>query len=144
MINRLNIARTLIVLGFIAGLSSLWATFTHIGDPAYLVTADFGGGQAHSWYHALREAFGDLAAIIVVLFVMFASPQVRTPATWWICLILLAGYYLPFWAGMPFMEELAAPSLGAEINHISQALLSLAGLFYARREFFPAQHDAAG
>ena len=132
---RLFIARLLVVLGFVAGLGSLWSTFTHIGDPLYLVTPEFGRGSAHAWYHALREAFGDIATIIVVLLIFFGADRYRKPSSWLICLILLLGYYLPFWVGMPFMEELSAPSLQAELNHISQAVLSLAGLFYGRAEF---------
>jgi len=138
MITRLNIARALLVFGFLYGMTSLFATFTHIGDPAYLVQESFGGGQAHSWYHALREAFGDIATLVVVLFLFFADARVRQPVTWWICLVLLLGYYLPYWAGMPFMQELAAPSLQAELNHIIQAVFAMAGLFCARRDFFQA------
>lgn len=136
MFNRLNIARTLVVLGLLTGLGSLAATFSHIGDPAFMVAPEFDGGPHHSWYHALREAFGDIGTILVVLLVMFAGPSMRTPATWWICLILLLAYYLPFWAGMPFMDELAAPDLGAELNHISQAVLTLAGIVYGRKAFY--------
>lgn len=142
MLTRLNIARALLVFGFLYGLTSLLATFNHIGDPAYLVQESFGGGQAHSWYHALREAFGDIATIVVVLFIFFADARVRQPATWWICLVLLLGYYLPYWAGMPFIAELAAPSLQAELNHIIQAAFALAGLFCARKDFFPAPLQA--
>ena len=144
MITRMNIARALLVFGFLYGLTSLLATFNHIGDPAYLVQESFGGGQAHSWYHALREAFGDIATIAVLLYVFFAQPGVRQPHTWWICLILLLGYYLPYWAGMPFMAELAAPSLQAELNHIIQAAFALAGLFCARKEFFSGSQQPAG
>lgn len=136
MITRLNISRALLVFGFLYGLTSLLATFNHIGDPAYLVQTDFGGGQAHSWYHALREACGDIATILVVLWVFFADAKIRTSYTWWICLVLLSGYYLPYWIGMPFMSELAAPSLQAEINHVVQAFFALAGLFCAKKEFF--------
>ena len=138
MITRLNIARSLLVFGFLYGMTSLFATFDHIGDPAYLVQESFGGGQAHSSYHALREAFGDIATLVVVLFLFFANARVRQPVTWWICLVLLLGYYLPYWAGMPFMQELAAPSLQAELNHIIQAAFAMAGLFCARRDFFQA------
>jgi len=146
MMNRLNIARGLLVFGFLYGLTSLGATFNHIGDPAFLVQENFGGGQAHSWYHALREAFGDIATLVVVLFVFFADARVRQPFTWWICLILLLGYYLPHWAGMPFMAELAAPSLQAEINHVVQAVFALAGLFCARKTFysFPVDRETPG
>lgn len=133
---QLNLARGLLVFGFLYGLTSLLATFNHIGDPAYLVQAEFGGGQAHSWYHALREAFGDVATILVLLYLFFADARVRQPHTWWIALVLLLGYYLPYWAGMPFMDELAAPSLQAEINHIVQAFFALSGLFCARKAFF--------
>lgn len=136
MITQLNIARALLVFGFLYGMTSLLATFNHIGDPAYLVQSSFGGGQAHSWYHALREAFGDIATLVIVLALFFGNEKVRQPHTWWICLVLLLGYYLPYWAGMPFMEELAAPSLQAELNHIIQAFFALAGLFCARKAFF--------
>ena len=139
MINQLNIARAMLVFGFCYGLASLLATFTHIGDPAYLVQSNFGGGQAHSWYHALREACGDIATIVIVLYLFFANEKVRQPLTWWISLVLLLGYYLPYWIGMPFMAELGAPSLQAEINHIVQAFFALAGLFCARKAFF---HDS--
>ena len=143
MINRMNIARALLVFGFLYGMTSLFATFNHIGDPAYLVQESFGGGQGHSWYHALREAFGDIATIAVLLFLFFGPARVRQPYTWWVCLILLLGYYLPYWAGMPFMEELSAPSLTAEINHVVQAVFALAGLFVARREFFRSTQAGA-
>ncbi len=136
MKTRLNLSRGLLIFGFLYGMSSLLATFNHIGDPAYLVQVEFGGGQAHSWYHALREAFGDIATIAVMLYLFFGNARVRQPHTWWIGLVLLLGYYLPYWAGMPFMAELAAPSQQAEINHIVQAVFALAGLFCARKEFF--------
>ena len=75
MISQLNIARAMLVFGFCYGLTSLLATFTHIGDPAYLVQSDFGGGQAHSWYHALREACGDIATIVIVLYLFFCQRE---------------------------------------------------------------------
>lgn len=136
MLTRLNLARALLVFGFLYGLGSLFATFGHIGDPDFLVQESFDGGQGHAWYHALREAFGDIATMTVVLLVFFGQDRFRQPLTWWICFILLAGYYLPYWAGMPFMEELAAPGIRAEISHIVQAVFALAGLFLARRLFF--------
>lgn len=137
--NRLNLARSLVVLGFLIGLGSLGSTFDHIGDPAYLVTAAFDGGQAHAWYHALREGFGDMAAIGAILMIFFGNAGYRNPSSWWVCCILMLGYYLPFWIGMPFVPELRAPSLGAELNHIGQATLALAGLLQARPLFFQRQ-----
>ncbi len=51
-------------------------------------------------------------------------------------LVLLLGFYAPFWAGTPFMVELAAPSLNAEIQHLVMAVPPLVGLFVVRREYF--------
>lgn len=135
MLSRFILARLLLVAGFLTGLGSLMATFGHIGDPLYRVSAEFDGGRAHSWYHALREGCADLSTLAVLLLVFFAGPRWRSPESWWLCLILLLGYYLPFWAGMPFVAELRAPSWRAELNHVAQALLALAGLWLARPAF---------
>jgi len=132
---RLNIARTLVAVGLLIGLESLYATFTHIGDPLFILPAEFGGGTSHAWYHALREAVGDVATISVLLLVLFGSPSFRYTGTWWICLIVMFGYYAPFWVGMPFNSALAAPTLEAELRHIAQAAFPLIGLFVARQDF---------
>jgi len=135
-VSKLNIARAVIVLGLIVGLESLRQTFMHVGDPLFTLPPEFGGGTTHAWYHALREATGDVATIAILLLVMFAKDTFRTPATWWICLILMIGYYSPFWIGMPFDSALAAPSLDIEIRHIAQAAIPLAGLLIARSAFY--------
>ena len=132
---KLNIARALLVVGLAIGLGSLGATFNHIGDPEFTVAETFFGGSTHAWYLALREGVGDVATIVVLLLVFFGSASFRSKATWWICLLLMLGYYLPFWVGMPFNSALAAPNLSAELNHIIQALLPLTALFIARKEF---------
>ena len=134
--SKLTIARILIIIGFVIGLESLYATFTHIGDQSYLLLPEFENGQTHAWYHALREALGDVGAIVAVLFVFFTNSRYRNETSWWLCLIIMVGYYSPFWAGMPFNSELAAPTLESEIRHITQAVLPLSGLFIVRKEFF--------
>jgi hypothetical protein len=58
-------------------------------------------------------------------------------------LILMLGFYAPFWVGVPFMAELGAPSFAAEINHLSMAVPSLLGCFLARRHFWVPQPAAA-
>jgi hypothetical protein len=135
---RINVARILVVTGFAIGLTSLSATFSHIGDPTYLLPPAYENGQTHGWYHALREALGDVAAMGVVLFVFFGRPRDRNAATWWICFIVVVGYYAPYWVGMPFNPALGAPSFAAEISHVLQAFTVLTGLFVARREFIAA------
>ncbi len=139
---KLNIGRFLIVLGLVVGLESLRQTFSHIGDPLYTVTPQFGGGTTHSWYHALREVMGDLATIAILLLVMFGWKSWRTPATWWISLILMFGYYSPFWIGIPFNAELAAPSFAIDLRHMAQAAIPVIGLIVARSAFFGDQQGA--
>jgi hypothetical protein len=76
--------------------------------------------------------------MIVVLLVFFGRPQDRTGSTWWICFVLMVGYYASYWVGIPFNPELAAPSLRSEVSHVLQASAALAGLFVARRDFLSA------
>jgi hypothetical protein len=135
---RIKLARILVVLGFGIGLTSLWATFSHIGDPNYLVLPEFENGRAHARYHALREILANVSAMIVVLLVFFGRPQDRTGSTWWICFVLMVGYYASYWVGMPFNPELAAPRLRAEVSHVLQPTAALSGLFVARRDFLSA------
>lgn len=127
-------ARVLVIIGFLAGWTSLGATLDHIGNPATLLT-DAAAVPTHSWHHFLRELgaqFGIMAAILVVLFV---GPSQRTPASWWIMLILMLGFYLPFWIGLPFDPAYGAPSMGAELNHLAMAVPALLGAFLARRHY---------
>lgn len=133
---KLNIARVLILIGMGIGIESLSATFGHIGDPLFTLPEAFGGGTTHAWYHALREAMGDIGTIVVLLLVFFGAASFRTSSTWWISLILMIGFYSPFWVGMPFNSALAAPTLDAELRHIAQAAIPLIALFIARKDFF--------
>jgi len=141
--SRLNIARVLLAAGLAIGIESLRATFTHIGDPLYTLPEAFSGGTTHAWYHALREAMGDVGTIVALLLVFFGRPTFRNTATWWVCLILMFGYYSPFRIGIPFNSALAAPNLAIDIRHSIQAALPVIALFVARKEFnagLPASH----
>lgn len=124
--------RVLALFGFYYGFqSSLLSTFNHIGNGAM--------GGAHTWYHFFREVGLDIGALSGMLIILFAAPRFRTPVTWWVALVLMAGYYSPYWIGMPFMAELAPPGgllSRADWNHIIQAFFPLLGLFLARRHFF--------
>jgi hypothetical protein len=128
-------ARILIILGFLAGYVPVGSTFGHIGDATYSPT--------HSWHHFFREGFGDLGAMVAILVIVFAAPQYRTPVAWWVMLILMIGFYAPFWVGTPFMAELAAPSMAAEIAHLRMAVPSVLGCFLAYRHFRAPAHAAA-
>lgn len=132
---KLLISRVLIIIGFLIGLVSWSYTVRHINDPLYLLPPEFQYGQTHAWYHAFRESIGDLAAMAIIIYIYFGAEKLRTPATWVICLILMFGYYAPFWIGMPFVPELSAPSLIAELIHILMALFATLGLFISRSVF---------
>ncbi|WP_276390742.1 hypothetical protein [Eudoraea chungangensis] len=132
----LNIARTLLIIGLIVGLKSWWQTFSHIGDESYILIPEFTKGKYHAWYHAFREAVGDLSAMLILLVLFFGKKSWRTPNSWWIGLILIIGYYAPFWIGTPFVPELAAPHMTAEMIHLGMAIPPIIGLFLAKKYFF--------
>ena len=125
-------ARALVILGFLLGWGSLSATARHIASDQHLLVA---GIQTHSWHHFFRELGGDFGAMIAILVILFAGQSVRTPTTWWVVLILMIGFYGPFWIGTPFLAELAAPSWNAEVTHLRMAIPALLGCFLAKRHF---------
>src|SRR5262249_41915829 len=100
--SRYNIARGLIVLGFILTLGSVWQTFAHIFSPLYLLVPETPTGQTHSWYHFFREGIGDFAKMGAILLLLWGPKTSRTPVTWWVCAVLMFGFYAPFWIGWPF------------------------------------------
>ena len=132
------VVRALIIMGFLLGLRSVGYTALHIGSDLFLLTPESRLVQTHSWHHFFREVFGDIGAMAAILLILFAAPQFRNPITWWVMLILMVGFYGPFWAGTPFMAELGAPSMQAEILHLEMAIPALLGCFLARRHFFGA------
>ena len=131
-------ARALVIVGFLAGWNSLGATVRHVGSDAFLLTDAAPLAQTHSWHHFLRELGGDFGAMAAILIILFAAPKFRTKITWWVMLVLMIGFYAPFWVGTPFNPALGAPSMGAEINHLSMAIPALIGCFLARRHFWPS------
>lgn len=132
LLTNLWTARVLVIIGLVAGLFPIAFTFDHIGNAQHLLI----DSSTHSWHHFFREGVGDLGASAVILFVMFAAPKFRNPALWWVMLITMFGFYAPFWIGAPFMDELAAPSMTAEIAHLRMAVPALLGCFLAKRHYF--------
>ncbi len=131
LLTNLWTARVLVILGFISAYGPVGATFSHIGNERMLLITS----SPHSWHHFFREGFGDLGAMAAILMIMFAAPYYRNPLTWRVMLILMIGFFAPFWVGVPFMSELAAPSLSAEIQHLQMAIPAVLGCFLARRHF---------
>jgi hypothetical protein len=127
-------ARVLVIAGFLAGWTSLGATFGHIGDPSTLMTN--AGVPTHSWHHFLRELGAQFGIMGAVLILLFSKPALRSATTWWVMLVLLLGFYAPFWIGVPFDPAYGAPGMGAEINHLAMAAPALLGVLLARKHYF--------
>ncbi|MDG2316153.1 MAG: hypothetical protein P8M36_04470 [Gammaproteobacteria bacterium] len=135
-LTRMNVARILVIFGFIAGLRSVYFTWSHIGSDLFLLTPESPLALTHSWHHFFRELFGDFGAMIGVLILLWLPSSNRSPKTWWVMLVLLLGFYAPFWVGAPFMIELAAPNIDAEIQHVIMALPPLVAVFLVRKDFY--------
>ena len=128
-------ARILVLAGFLAGWSSLGATVRHLGNDLFLLVDTAPLAQTHSWHHFFRELGGDFGAMAAILLVLFAKPHLRSRLNWWVMLVLMIGFYAPFWVGVPFLAELGAPNRGAEINHLAMAVPALLGCFLALPHF---------
>ena len=87
------------IVGFLAAYVPVRATFAHIGNENMRLISS----STHSWHHFFREGFGDLGAMAAILVILFAAPRFRSPTMWWVMLILMFGFYAPFWVGTPFM-----------------------------------------
>lgn len=135
LLTNLWTARGLVIVGFLAGYGPVGATFRHIGNERFLLTPEATLDVTHSWHHFLREGFGDVGAMLAILVILFVAPRYRTRPMWWVMLVLMVGLYAPFWVGVPFMAELAAPSMSAEIAHLSMAVPSFLGGFLAWRHY---------
>lgn len=130
----LIIARILLIVGLGVGLLRWRENVGHIGNPGFRVDA-YPLGATHSWYHVFCEVCGDAAKMAVFVLLFFGSARWRTPVTWWIGLVLMLGYYAPFWIGEPFLSALSAPNTPAAIILIVMALFAGAALFAARPAF---------
>jgi len=130
----LTTARVLVILGLFLTLGSVTATFGHLGKSEFLFRGPVDAGVTHAWHHMFREAIHDIAAIIGLLFMMFASPRYRNASMWGGMMIAAIGLYAGYWLGIPINPGFAAPP-GVEPSHIAQAVFVIAGLLVARRHY---------
>jgi hypothetical protein len=128
------VAQIALVAGVALGLRSWWESVGHIGDASFLTPASR-SGATHAWYHVFREICGDVAKMTVFLGLFLGPRSWRTPLTWWIVLVLMLGYYAPFWIGEPFLDALKAPSARANMVHLRMAIPAFLGLALAWPEF---------
>lgn len=141
--SRLSIARGLLVIGLVLGLISWKESIDHIGAADFLVPG-YALGATHAWYHVFREAGGDVAKMAVFLLLFFGPSDWRTPVTWWIGLILMLGYYAPYWIGEPLLAALSAPVPIAGWVHLATATFVIVGHAVARPAFIVNQGKPNG
>ena len=65
----IDAARLLLGLAFLVSLVSLFQTISHIWDSHYYFES-LPDGPQHARFHFLREAMGDLGAIVIVAIVL--------------------------------------------------------------------------
>ena len=134
-ITLLNIARILLIISVLSGLTSWLQTMSHVGDENYLVM-NYPEGKYHAWFHAFRESIMDLGMMIVFVVIFFGASQWRTISIWKITLVLMIVYYLPFWTGGFFLSQLKPPSLMSEIVHSGMTIPALTALFISKKDFY--------
>jgi hypothetical protein len=135
MPTRINVARGLVLLGFLLGLNSIYFVIKMVGDPYFLLVPSSHYPPTHSWYIAFRELIGVSATMAAIALAFWAPERYRTRVAWWMCAVLMFGYYGALWVGRPFMASLAAPNVYAELTHIFMTVPAVAGLMVAWPEF---------
>ena len=134
VLKRLLVARVLLLAGLGVGLLSWRESIGHIGNADFLVPS-YPLGPTHSWYHVFREVCGDVAKMAVLLLIFFRPPRWRNGFTCAIALILMPGYYAPFWIGEPFLTALSAPNWMVATVHVAMATLAFLALAVAHPDF---------
>ena len=132
------LSRTLICLGLIAGVPSVWETLSFSWNPDFQAPR-LPLGPTHPNYHAFREFTLTVGVEIVMLYVIFQPAERRIKALWNVMFIAAVGYYGGWWLPWPILN-LHAPTLAAEIDHLFATLLSLAGFSFAWKHF-PKPHS---
>ncbi|OUU78509.1 MAG: hypothetical protein CBC38_07310 [Gammaproteobacteria bacterium TMED78] len=136
----LNVGRVLVALGFYFAIKwEVYFTWRHIGDNNFLLQPESRMVVTHGWYHFFREVFVSIAAMISTLILLFVPKSTRSPLVWFAAIVLIVGFYAPFWVGMPFMPELSAPSLRSDLNHIYSAIPSIIGILFCYKAYFAKQ-----
>lgn len=128
------LAQILVCIGVLITSISIFYTFSFAWDPRYEAPA-LPSGPRHTNYHAFREGMLAVAAIVVMLFVIFSPEEARSVRLWLAMLIVATGLYSGWWLPRPILG-LKAPGLRAELVHLGAAGFSLAGIFLARAYFY--------
>ena len=131
--NKMTIARIMLVMAFLVSLISLSKTAGHLWDPAYFLPTLEEGPQ-HARFHFLREIMGDLGAILIAMVVIFSPEKYRIKPMWWVLLIAVFFYYGAFWVGYPILG-VGGPNLAAKTVHSLMTVFVFAGVLVAKSSF---------
>lgn len=136
---RLNLARTSLVLGLLIWLMNWEESVGHTSNADFLVLG-YPFGATHAWNLVFREVCRDVAKMATTLLLFFGTCRWRIPIT----LILMLGYYEPFWIGEPFLPVSSALIPIDGWGHLAMAFFALLGLGLVRPSFLPSlrtNHD---
>ena len=131
----MRVCRTLLVVGLLVGLPSLWETLSFSWDPTFQAPS-LRYGPTHTNYHAFREFTLAVGAVGTMLWVMSRREPDRTPALWWTMALAAVSYYGGWWLPWPLLG-LHTPNLPSEVVHEAAALISGLAVALARRWFHP-------
>lgn len=127
------LSRTLVCLGLICGIPSVWETLAFSWNPDFQAPR-LPLGPTHTNYHAFREFTLTMGVIIVMLYVIFLPSKHRKQPLWTVMFITAVGYYGGWWLPGPLLG-LHAPTQASGIVHLAATLLSLAGILFAWKHF---------
>src|SRR5476651_1671663 len=122
----MRLCRTLLCLGIIIGLPSVWETLAFSWNPDFQAPR-LPLGPTHTNYHAFREFTLTLGTELIMLYIMFLPLEDRIRPFWNVMLIASLGYYGGWWLAWPIFGY-HAPNEASQIDHLTATVLSLAGV----------------
>ena len=129
----MRLCRTLLCLGIIIGLPSVWETLAFSWNPDFQAPR-LPLGPTHTNYHAFREFTLTIGVELVMLYVVFQPLGHRIRPLWNVMLIAALGYYVGWWLPWPIFGY-HAPNEQSQIDHLAATVFSLAGVACAWQHF---------
>jgi hypothetical protein len=127
------LCRTLLCLGVVIGLPSVWETLAFSWNPDFQAPR-LPLGPTHTNYHAFREFTLTMGVELVILYIVFQPLGHRIRPLWNVMLIAALGYYVGWWLPWPIFGY-HAPNELSQIDHFTATVVTLAGVFCARQQF---------
>jgi len=129
----MRLCRTLLCLGIIIGLPSVWETLAFSWNPDFQAPR-LALGPTHTNYHAFREFTLTIGVELAILYIVFLPLGHRIRPLWNVMLIAALGYYVGWWLPWPIFGY-HAPNEFSQIDHFTATVITLVGVFCARQQF---------